>query len=102
MSSKIKLAYFGTPVFSVELLSKILTEGKDTFDVAFVVTQPDRPVGRDQIITPSPVKEFAQKHDITVYDSVDQNVEASLKKCDIALVFAYGHLINSDLLRAPK
>lgn len=102
MSDKIKLAYFGTPIFSVELLKKIFSEGKDTFEVVCVVTQPDKPVGRDQKITPCPVKQFALENNIVVYDQINSDVEETLKSCDIALVFAFGHILKSDLLRAPK
>ncbi len=102
MSNKIKLAYFGSPIFSVELLKKIVDEGKDTFEVVCTVTQPDKPVGRDQKITPCPVKQFALENNITVFDEVTDDVQEILNRCDIALVFAYGHLIKSDLLRAPK
>lgn len=102
MSDKIKLAYFGTPIFSVELLKKIFSEGKDTFEVVCAVTQPDKPVGRDQKITPCPVKQFALENNIVVYDQINSDVEETLKSCDIALVFAFGHILKSDLLRAPK
>lgn len=102
MNSKIKLAYFGTPIFSAELLKKILTEGSDVFDVICIVTQPDKPVGRKQLITPSAVKQLAQEYDIQTYDSINEEVHKLLSSCDIAVVFAYGHIIKSDFLRAPK
>jgi methionyl-tRNA formyltransferase len=102
MANKIKLAYFGTPIFSVELLKKIVEEGRETFDVLFVVTQPDRPVGRKQILTPSPVKTYAQEHGIQVYEHIDEKLIDEIKKCDIALVFAFGEILKSDLLRASK
>lgn len=102
MSNKIKLAYFGTPIFSVELLKKIIDEGRDTFEVVCAITQPDKPVGRDQKITACPVKLFALENSIAVFDKINDDVEEALKSCDIALVFAFGHILNSDLLRAPK
>ena len=54
-----KLVFMGTPAFSVPILEGLLAEG---YEVVAVVTQPDRPVGRKKIITPSPVKEAAVKH----------------------------------------
>lgn len=102
MKSTLKLAYFGTPSFSAELIKKILTEGKETFNVICVVTQPDKPVGRKQVMTPSPVKQLAQAYGIPTYDNINKEVKEVLDTCDIALVFAYGHIIKPDLLRAPK
>lgn len=58
-----KLVFMGTPAFSVPILEGLLAEG---YEVVAVVTQPDRPVGRKKIITPSPVKEAAVKHGLPV------------------------------------
>ena len=52
-----KLVFAGAPEFSVLPLKKILEEG---YEVAAVVTQPDKPVGRKAIVTPTPLKVFAR------------------------------------------
>ena len=56
--------YMGTPEMSADLLSRLIEDG-----VSFsgVVTNPDRPVGRKGILTPSPVKSVALLHGIPVF-----------------------------------
>lgn len=59
-----RLVFLGTPAFAAPTLEKILAAGHE---VAAVVTQPDRPRGRGQQLTPSPVKECALRHGLAVY-----------------------------------
>ncbi len=101
-----KLAYFGTPQFSADFLEKILTDPDlHSVEVTLVVTQPDKPVGRKQIITPSPVKVLAQNHNIevitTLPDPISEHYKA-LVESDIALVYAYGQIIPVNILALPK
>ena len=58
-----KIVFMGTPAFSVPILESLIEAG---YDVQAVVTQPDRPVGRKKVITPTPVKEAALKHNLLV------------------------------------
>jgi methionyl-tRNA formyltransferase len=60
----LRLIFLGTPEFAVPALDRLVAAGHD---VTLVVTQPDRPKGRRQELTPSPVKAAALKHGITVY-----------------------------------
>jgi methionyl-tRNA formyltransferase len=60
----LRLVFLGTPEFAVPALDRLVAAGHD---VALVVTQPDRPKGRKQELTPSPVKTAALRHGITVY-----------------------------------
>jgi len=60
----LRLVFLGTPEFAVPALDRLVGAGHD---VALVVTQPDRPKGRKQELTPSPVKTAALGHGITVY-----------------------------------
>lgn len=48
-----KLVFMGTPAFSVPILEGLIESG---YEIQAVVTQPDRPVGRKRVITPTPVK----------------------------------------------
>ena len=59
----LKIVFMGTPSFSVPILEALI----DKYEVIGVVTQPDKLVGRKQIVTPSPVKECALKHNIKVF-----------------------------------
>ena len=58
-----RIVFMGTPSFSVPILKALI----EKYDVVGVVTQPDKLVGRKQIITPSPVKECALKHNLKVF-----------------------------------
>lgn len=65
-----KIAYFGSPSFSATLLEKLILDKSLGVEIVLVVTQPDKPVGRKMIITPSPVKVVAQKYGIPVFDNL--------------------------------
>ncbi|OGK19193.1 hypothetical protein A2866_04375 [Candidatus Roizmanbacteria bacterium RIFCSPHIGHO2_01_FULL_39_8] len=103
---KLSLAYFGTPYFSAKFLEKLLSDAatNQSIEVKLVVTQPDAPVGRKHILTPTPVKVVAKKYGIKVLDNLDklQATSYKLKEIDMAFLFAYGNLIPNDLLRSPK
>lgn len=76
--------------------------------MAFVVTNPDKPFGREQIMKPSPVKEIALKHDIRVFqpEKIRNNPEflqdISSFSCDYFIVVAYGKIMPREVLEAPK
>lgn len=58
-----KIIYLGTPEFAIEPLDAIMKHG---FEVAAVVTAPDKPAGRGKKLTPPPVKEYALKKGLNV------------------------------------
>ena len=62
-----RIVYMGTPAFSAYILEKLI-EAK--YNIVGVVSQPDREVGRKRILTPTPVKEVALRHNIDVYQPV--------------------------------
>ena len=59
-----KIVFMGTPDFAVPPLKALVEAG---YDVAAVVTQPDKPKGRGKSLLPTPVKEEALLHEIPVY-----------------------------------
>ena len=100
----IKIGFFGTPEYSVITLEKLFAAG---FTISFVVTMPDRPKGRKMIMTPPPVKVWAENHNIPVFQPEklrDPVFIDSLKKyeCDVFVVIAYGKIIPDDILNIPK
>lgn len=101
---KIILAYFGTPDFSAQFLEKILKDKETPIEVTAIVTQPDKLVGRKQILTASPVKLTAQKHSTNLFDEPFERSKVAhlLSETDIALVFAFGEIIPKELLDKPK
>ena len=99
---KLWLAYFGSSYFSALFLEKLINDSElqKIIDLKLVVTQPDKPVGRKQILTPTPVKEMANKYHLPVLDKLEQySVEKNL---DFGLVYAYGEIIPKKLLELPK
>lgn len=97
----VKIIFFGTPEFSLPSLEALLRRG---FNIVAVVTNPDEPAGRKQEITPPPVKVFAQKHNIPVFqpEKLDDKILSELPEADCFVVVAYGKLIPKSFLDKPK
>jgi len=95
---KLTLVYFGSPDFSADFLEKILLDKSFPVEVKLVVTQPDSPVGRKQILTPTPVRKVAEKYK----SIISEKSRIELTNIDLALVYAYGKLIPKELLNIPK
>jgi methionyl-tRNA formyltransferase len=89
-----RLAYLGTPDFAVRPLRALVAAG---FEVALVVSQPDRRRGRGSGLSPSPVKAAALELDLPVTDRVDDLLAAEV---DLAVVVAFGRLIRPHVLEA--
>lgn len=93
----------GTPNFSVPILEGLLEKG---YDILAVVTQPDRPVGRKKIITPSPVKKVAVKHGLKVLQpekisgSKEMDEIIALQP-DMLVTAAFGQFLPEKLLQVP-
>ncbi len=98
---KLRLAYFGTPDFAADFLARLAEDQDIPIEVTHVVTQPDRKVGRKQILTPTPVKFVAKKYNIEVIEDI-VNLKSNISNLDLALVYAYGEIIPADLLTIPK
>ena len=60
----IKIVFWGTPEFALPTLETLFKNG---YNIVAVITNPDKPVGRKNIITPPPVKVWAEKHNIPVF-----------------------------------
>jgi methionyl-tRNA formyltransferase len=106
MSDKVSIVFMGTPDFAVPCL-KSLCEN-DIYEVKAVYTQPDKPIGRKQILTPPPVKAYAQSQNIEVFQptKIKKNEEVlnhliSLKP-DFIVVVAYGRILPQSILDVPK
>jgi methionyl-tRNA formyltransferase len=99
-----KIVFMGTPQAAVPTLSQIVNDGHE---VVAVWTQPDRPAGRGNKVSFSPVKEFAVSHGISVYQPARiKNDEAkqlfASHNADLAVVVAYGRILPEEFLRAPR
>ena len=102
----IKIVYMGTPDIAVESLFKLCSNSE--FDVCAVVTQPDRPKGRGNKMTPPPVKVCAAQNNICCFQteriSKDVDLITKLKelKPDFLVTFAFGQILSQEVLNIPK
>ncbi len=103
--SPLRAVFCGTPQFAVPSLQH-LTQQAD-FQIVGVLTQPDRPKGRGQEITYSPVKEVALAAQVPVHQPVKvraPEVEEQLRALapDVIVIIAYGQIIPARLLSIPE
>jgi len=101
--SRIKFVFFGTPELSVEILEHLKENG---FIPSLIVTNPDRPQGRKMILTPPPVKLWAQKNEIKFLqpeklDSVF-NLQLTTYNPQLFIVVAYGKILPKKVLEIPE
>ncbi|WP_028545064.1 methionyl-tRNA formyltransferase [Paenibacillus taiwanensis] len=100
-----KIVFMGTPQFAVPSLQMLLTEG---YTVAAVVTQPDRPVGRKRVLTPTPVKQAALDNGITtVWQPEKLRTSETIEHIrelapDLIVTAAYGQILPKALLDIPR
>ena len=114
----LSVVFAGTPEFAVPSLQALHNDAR--YNLIGVITQSDKPVGRKQVLTSPPVKQFAMKHKIPVYQpeklkdvfsdaentirrhSSSENVMAgsdvSLIVADVMVVVAYGRIIPSSII----
>lgn len=101
-----KIGFFGTPDLAAHVLEKLINSPDN--EVVFVVTNPDKPVGRKQILTPSPVKKLAENYQIPVFtptkirDQHDFLQKISDFEADYFVVVAYGRILPTEILEMPK
>jgi len=99
-----RLAFMGTPDFAVPSLAELIASGHE---VAAVYSQPPRPKGRGQQLTPSPVHAFAETMGLPVFTPASmKNAEAietfQSLEVDAACVVAYGQILKREVLEAPR
>ena len=97
----LNVVFMGTPEFAVPVLKELI----DKTNVLLVVTQPDAPVGRKKILTPSPIKTLALENNIEVFtpERLKNEYEVVLnKKPDIIITCAYGQIVPKQILDYPE
>ncbi|MBN2647876.1 MAG: methionyl-tRNA formyltransferase [Thiotrichales bacterium] len=103
MPSPLRIVFAGTPEFSVAPLAALL--GSE-HQVVAVYTQPDRPAGRGQKLTASPVKALALAHNLPVYQPLslrtpEAQAELAALQADVMVVVAYGLILPQAVLGIP-
>jgi len=105
VSERMRIVFCGTPSFAVPTLKNLLAQ--TDFEIVGVITQPDRPRGRGQEVSFSPMKEAALAANLPVHQPekirAPEN-ETLLQKLapDCAVIIAYGQIIPARLLPIPK
>jgi len=99
-----RLIFLGTPEFAVPSLQALLDAGEE---VAAVLSQPDRPRGRGQRVSPSPVKQLAQSRGLKVLQPLrlkDPEFLQSLAALEpeLMIVVAYGRILPREMLALPS
>ena len=97
-----RIVFLGTPEFAACVLEGLLEE---EYNVIAVVSQPDKPVGRKRILTPTPVKEVALKYNLPVYQPVSLRKDYEFLKeldFDMLITTAYGQILPQAVLDLSK
>ncbi len=99
-----RLAFMGTPDFAVPSLAELIASGHE---IVAVYSQPPRPKGRGQKLTPSPVHAFAETMGLPVFtpESLkDADAIETFRSLDLdaACVVAYGQILKTEVLEAPR
>ena len=99
-----RIVFMGTPDYAAITLQKLIDQN---YDVAAVFAQPDKPVGRKQILTPPATKVVAMQNNIPVYQPKtlrDGEAFEILKQInpDAIVVVAYGKILPKEILNLPK
>ena len=104
MSSSLRIVFAGTPEFAARHLQALLDS---EHSIVAVYTQPDRPAGRGQKLTPSAVKQLALEHDLPVLQpenlrSAEAQQELADFDADLMVVVAYGLILPQTVLDTPR
>ena len=112
-----KVAFYGSTIFSLEILKKLLELQKSTLrqaqgdriELAYVVSQPAKPFGRKQELKDNVVAEFCRQNSITLFTpnklkELKEDSEFIIRNSELALalVAAYGKILPSWLLETSK
>ena len=101
VEKKLKIVYMGTPEFSATVLKGLI----ENYDVRAIDTQPDRPVGRQGIVMPTPVKQVGNDNVILVLQPEnikEQYNEILSLEPDLIITCAYGQIIPKEILDYPR
>lgn len=100
--NNVKIAFLGTPRFASSILEDLVKSG---FEIVAVYTKPDTASGRNKTTKISEVKEIATKYNLPIFQPVDKlELEEllSTQKPDLLVVAAYGLILTTKTLEAPK
>ena len=98
-----RIIFLGTPEFALPSLEKLI---QSRHEVVAVITQQDKPSGRGNKLTSSPVKDFSLKNNLKVlqYEKISRDGLEDIKKLnpDIMITAAYGQILSQAIIDVPK
>lgn len=97
-TTKPKIIFLGTPEFGAIILEGLI---KNNYSPILVITAPDKPMGRKQILSPSPVKITAQKYNIPIIQPTKITILGPVKP-DLIILAGYGQILPKEILEIPK
>lgn len=98
----LKIIFWGTAEFALPSLEALLQHG---YRIVAVVTNPDEPAGRKQVLTPPPVKVWAEKQGIPVFQPsslTNYQLPTTHYRPDLFIIAVYGKIIPKEILEIPK
>jgi len=99
----LRVVFMGTPEFSATILAALIDDG---YDIVGAFTQPDKKVGRKQLLEKSPVKLVAEKNNIPVFTPAKLHPEAVEElrglQPDLIILVAYGKILPQAVLDLPR
>lgn len=105
-SDPIRIVFLGTPMFSVPCLKDLMAA--DGIALLAVITQPDKPAGRGQKLTPPPVKTLADEAGVTVFQPQSLKKDTELldwlrrERPDFLVTIAFGQILSQAVLDIPR
>lgn len=98
---EVKFVFWGTPDVAEGTLEILKENG---YLPTLIITAPDRPAGRKMILTPPPVKVWAEKNNIPFIqpEKIKEIDTEKIKNLDLSIVVAYGKILPEELINAPK
>lgn len=93
-----KIVFMGTPIFAAEILDFLIMKG---YNISLVVSQPDKKVGRKQLITETPVKKIAKENKIDVFqpEKLKEDYQKIIEiNPDLIITAAYGQIVPDEVL----
>jgi len=97
-----KIIFVGTPEFGAIILERLCNT---EFKPCLVITEPDKPMGRKQILIPPPVKVIARRYNIPVLQpEAISNLKSQISNLepDLIILAAYGKILPKEILEIPK
>src|SRR5574344_1396830 len=98
----LKIVFMGTPDFACNVLQSLID---NNYNVALVVSQPDKEIGRKHILINTPVKDVAINNNIEVFQPQSIKKDFEIIKCinpDLIITCAYGQIIPEELINIPR